>query len=381
MENHLETLKTATHKPMNEINYYGLQRMYKQHEDKIRNMLGPAFGKGQYIEGKQSDKLETSLADITNRKYSVLTGSATDALFIALKSAGIKKGDEVLIPAISYISSATAITRTCAKPVFVDVHPGDALMNIEDAESKITSATKAILFVDLYGNLPDASALEEFARKHHLLLIEDAAQSIGSLRDNRSAGSIGDISVFSFDPSKPVGAFGTGGAILTDKREITDFCRGARQNGKNPNTGIYDQFGINSRMSEFQAALVNWQLETLKEQLAIRRNLAEQYKKALASLPVKFIIEQQFSNSGNFHKFIISLKYRDTVKKHLQQHGIQSRIHYENCLYQHPVLQKYKTSCPEAEKLTSQVLSLPFYPELEENEIAYICETLNSILI
>jgi dTDP-4-amino-4,6-dideoxygalactose transaminase len=356
------------------IFYYNLDRFFNIHRKTISDIFTDAMKDGQYLQGNETNELEKKLAGFTNRNHTITCGSGTDALFFALKSLAINGDDEILVPAFSFISTATAITRAGATPIFTDLDPGNGLMDLNDAKHKITSKTKAILFVDLYGNMPDGNTLETFAKTHKLYLIEDAAQAIGSERDGKKAGSLGDISIFSFDPTKPIHAFGTGGAILTDDKKIADYCKAARQNGKNPKTGQYDQFGINSRISESQTALIHWQLKTIDSQLSKRKTLANHYKSKLKNLPLETMVSEQFHYTGNFHKFVIQTKHRDVLKQLLAKHGIETRIHYGKCLYEHRVLSDYHSHCPNAETLANEVLSLPFYPELSIAEIDYICE-------
>lgn len=357
---------------MDKIKYYGLDRLINNNRDEILKAISTSFFEGILIDGEFTLELENKLADYCNRKYAVSLNSGTDALFFALLALGIKKGDEVLVPAISFIATATSVTRVGATPVYVDVNPENSLIDLNDAERKITDKTKALLYVDLYGNLPEFVEIENFTSKYNLHLIEDAAQSFGSNRNERIAGSMGDISILSFDPTKPIGAFGTGGAILTNNEILADYCRSARQNGKNVKNGKYDQFGINSRMSESQASLILWQLEKFNEQLAIRHFLSEHYLGGLKDLPIKIMVKEQKNYIGNFHKFVIQLNERESLKIFLKNHEIETRVHYQECLYEHPVLNIPVKPCNNAVKLTREVLSLPFYPELTISEIDYI---------
>jgi len=362
-----------------EIPFYGLSRFYQRNSTEFVQLFEEAFSGGQFVDGRQTNQLESCLALYTGRNYAVSTASGTDALFFALLAAELDNSCEVLVPALSFIASATAITRCGATPVFVDVLPGNALMDIEDARRKVSSKTKAIVFVDLYGNMPDFKQIEDFALEHGLVLIEDAAQALGSQREGRCAGSLGEISILSFDPSKPIGAFGTGGAVLTNNRDIAQRCLQMRQNGKNPATSNYDGFGINSRMSEFQAAVVNFQMEQYNEILTIRREKANRYSNNLKRTDIKILVCDQFSYLGNFHKFVLHLNERNRLKEFLNAHGVQTMIHYEQCLYEHKVLSRFATSsCPNATILSNTVLSIPFYPELEDQEIDFVSHLLNS---
>lgn len=360
-----------------DIPFYNLDQFYSKLETSIIAVMENSLKDGYFLDGNETDNLEKELKLICKRKYATITGSGSDAIFLALKALDIKAKDEVLVPAISFISTATSITRAGAHPIFVDVKADNVLIDLNDAASKITPATKAIMIVDLYGNMPDVKAIEDFANTHNLILVEDAAQALGSEIHGKPAGCIGDISILSFDPSKPIGAFGTGGAVLTDKPEYAHFCYAARQNGKNPDTGEYDQFGINSRMSETQAALVNWQLESFENTLKIRQQKAKYLIEQLKNLPLQILVNEQTQYSGNFHKIVIACKNRDDLMRYLNKNNIETRVHYRECLYQHPVL-KESSCCLNAEILTQKLLTLPFYPELETEDIDYISQTMHN---
>jgi UDP-2-acetamido-2-deoxy-ribo-hexuluronate aminotransferase len=355
--------------------------MLKKLNSKLTELISDSLEEGNCIDGINTIQLDNDLKVFSNRKNAICVGSGTDALFFALKALNIGNNDEVLVPALSFIATATSVTRIGAKPVFVDINPDNALMDLKDAETKVTSKTKAVLFVDLYGNLPDFDVVEKFAKSHNLFLIEDAAQAFGCERNSRKAGSMGDVSIFSFDPTKPVSAFGTGGAVLTDNEDIAKFCRAARQNGKNPATGEYDLFGINSRISELQAALLNWQLETFDTTLKIRQQKAKYLLDKLKALPLQILVNEQIHYSGNFHKMVIACENRNELQEYLNERNIETRIHYKECLYQHPVLKEFKSDCPNAEMLTHKLLTLPFYPEIEMDEIKYLCKSIVSFLL
>lgn len=362
------------------IPFYGIDRFYKRNSQKIDALVKKVLKTGILIDGHETKTLEKELAEYCGRQFCTMNSSGTDSLFFAFKALGINKNDEILVPAISFIASATAISRAGGIPVFVDVNTTNALMDLADAEKKLSSKTKAILFVDLFGNMPHVDLIEAFAKKHHLFLIEDAAQSIGSGTNNRKAGSMGDVSIFSFDPSKPVSAFGTGGAVLCNNSGLINKCVAYRQNGKNPGNALYDSFGINSHVSEIQSALINLQLMMFEQELLKRKHLANMYLDLLHNWPLDILVNDQFNSKGNFHKFVIKTNLRNELKKFLSDKGIETRIHYDNCLYDYPVLNKYKNYCPNAEALKTQVLSLPFYTDLKESEITFICRQIKTFV-
>ncbi len=361
---------------MKTIKYYGLKRLFEKNADEMLTEIKTSFIDGIFIDGALSLKFENKLAGYCNREYAISVGSGTDALFLSLLALGIKKGDEILVPALTFIATATSITRVGATPIFVDVCTNNALIDLEDAKNKITNKTKALIYVDLYGNLPQIEEVENFAKHNKLQLVEDAAQSFGSNKNERVAGSMGDISILSFDPSKPIGAFGTGGAVLTNNKEFADYCYSARQNGKNIRNGEYNQFGINSRISEMQASLLLWQLDNFQAQLNIRKQLSIHYYNGLSNLPIKILVKEQFDYIGNFHKFVIQLEDRDKLKIFLKNRGIETRVHYDKSIYEHPVFEKPSKLCINSEQLSQEVLSLPFYPELNIEEIDYIIDSI-----
>lgn len=358
------------------ISFNGLDRFYNINREKILQITHEAFTHGRFIDGPRTSTLEKNLANLSQRKHAVCTGSGTDALFFALKACQIGCSDEVLVPAISYVATAGAVLCVGAIPLFVDVNPNNGIVDLNDARLKITTKTRAIIVVNLYGNMPNTEELDLFVDEHQLILIEDAAQAIGSERNGYKAGSLGKVSIFSFDPTKPIGAFGTGGAILTNNEAIAHSCRKYRNNGKNSETGDFDSFGINSRMSEMQAGLVNWQLEELGANIAQRQIYAHIYFNELSKCSDRISFISDNTHINNFHKFVIATERRNNLIKFLFENGIECKIHYDTCLYRHAYLGKYASVCPSAEDLCNNVISLPLYNELQPDEIGYICNTV-----
>ncbi|MFH2095118.1 MAG: DegT/DnrJ/EryC1/StrS family aminotransferase, partial [Bacteroidota bacterium] len=323
-------------------------------------------------------KLEKHLAKRCKRKFAMMTSSCTDALYFSLKAAGVGKGDEIPVTSFSFISSASCILRTGAIPVFTDIDPVSYMMDLSSLEKYISPQTKAIVAVHLNGQTLPFDKLREFAAKHKLSIIEDAAQALGASWNGEPAGSAGKISCLSFDPTKIVGGYGTAGAVLTDNPEYAEKIRMLRYHGRN-NNREYETEGYNSHPSCWQAALIDMQLANLDQIISGRNRVAERYTKQLSAigkikLPVILPV-----NRHNFHKYIIRVEKRDDLKKHLTVHGIETMIHYPAPLSSQPVFKDFTSRFPlvNAEKAAKEVLSLPVYPELTDGEIDYICEKIN----
>ncbi|MCX7862509.1 MAG: DegT/DnrJ/EryC1/StrS family aminotransferase [Bacteroidales bacterium] len=361
------------------IPYYGLKRFYEQHAFVIQQLLHKSFSNGFFLDGKEIEEFEHAIAQYCHRKYAVSVGSCTDALYFSLLSLGIGKGDEVLLPSFSFISTLSAILRVGACPVFLDLQKNDFSISLNEIKQKRTSHTKALISVPLFGSTQDYSEIEQWCRENHIFFIEDAAQALGVNINNRPSGSWGNISCISFDPSKIIHAFGTGGVILTDDYSIYQYIKQLRYHGKKENNFIH--VGFNSRISTFQAKLLLWQLEHINSIINQRQSIAHKYIHELSSL--LFIELPKFSTnvSHTFHKFVIKSPFRDLLKKHLEANGIQVMVHYPKLLFDYSLINSYSFRAEQilhARQLTSEVLSLPLYPELTENEQLHICNCIKT---
>lgn len=365
---------------MEEIKFNNFSSFYKKNKEKLLNEIDMALESGEYIRGNITKKLEESLANICQRKYAVLTSSCTDALFFALKASGIKENDEVILPAMSYIASLSPILRCGATPVFVDICRDDLMINPISIEKAITDKTKAIVFVQLFGACADIETLQKIADKHKIILIEDAAQAIGSSFSGKPGGSFGDISCISFDPTKTISAYGTGGVLLTDSDYYYHQSLKLIHHGKN-NIGDFEILGYNSKISEINACLINFQLGFLNDLVNKNQELATHYIKLLANNPEISVVKPYKINESSFHKFVIISDHRDELQKYLHSHSIQTRKHYDPLLYEHKLLKDYKFikhNTLVAAELKHKVLSLPIYPELSFTQIEYICNCINN---
>lgn len=364
---------------MKKIPFNNFNSFYLKNKIEIIEIAEKTLSSGKYIRDINVEQLENKLATICKRNYAVSTSSCTDALFLALKVAGIKTGDEVILPTFSYIASLSPILMCNAVPVFADIHSDNLMLDCDKLENLITEKTKAVVFVQLFGSCIDFIKLKALAKKHDLILIEDAAQAIGSKINDQPGASFGDLSCVSFDPTKIVNAFGTGGAILTDNEEYYKNIIKLIHHGRNEHDE-YEILGYNSKIPAFNAALINLQLEKLEDTIVLMKENANKYFERLAKIKQIKCICPTENISSTFHKFIIIADERDALKKHLEICGIETRIHYSPLLHEQKLLKNYpfiKHDFSIANSLKTKVLSLPIYPDLGNDNIDYICNCIN----
>lgn len=359
------------------IPYYGLKRFFEQHKSTIHLLIDEIWSDGFFLDSPEIELLEQNLAKLCQRKHAVVVNSCTDALYFSLRALGIGKDNEVLLPSFSFIATLSAVLRTEATPVFLDIKYNDYSLLLEEIRQKKTDKTKALIIVPLFGSTQDYSEIEQWCTRQGIFLIEDAAQALGVSINNRPSGSWGDVSCISFDPSKVVHAFGTGGVILTDDYNLYQRTKRMRYQGKQNNDFV--ELGFNSRMSTVQARLLNWQLEQLEQTIEKRQQLADIYFEELQNIPYIELPLMPLNVKQTFHKFVIKSPYRDLLKERLQQQGIQTMIHYSHLLFEYSLMQQrtyFAENIHQAKQLTKHVLSLPLYPELTDDEVRAVCKTI-----
>lgn len=361
--------------PFNRYNSF-----YLNNKETVLSIFDKVLSSGKYIRDENVLEFEQNVAKLCRRQYSITTNSCTDALFFALKSIGVEDNDEVIIPCFSFIASLDSILKCRAIPVFADVDIKNLMIDIKHVESLITEKTKAILFVQLNGFcLPNYKELKRLADNYNLKIIEDAAQALGAKIDGIPAGKFGDISCISFDPTKIISAFGTGGIALTDDEQYYKKLKMLTNHGKNLN-GEVEILGYNSKLPSFNAALLNLQLSELEQNIIKRQNVANYYQKQLQKIKQVKVLENNSVNSiSNYHKFIIFAQNRDELMSFLDKKEIETKIHYPKLLNEYKLLIDYKFikhSLYNAENIKKEVLSLPIYPNLTFEEIDYICAAI-----
>tara|TARA_B100001027_G_scaffold216255_2_gene192090 strand:+ start:1312 stop:2409 length:1098 start_codon:yes stop_codon:yes gene_type:complete len=330
---------------------------------------------GIFLMGKELNSLENKIAKKFNRKYCVGTGSGTDALYLALRALSLKKGDEIITTPLSWVSTSNAIVLNNTKPVFVDIKDD---LNIDESkiERKITKNTKAILFVNFTGNSCNFSKLSKIAKKYNLKLIEDAAQSYGSINNKVKSGSMGDISCFSMNPMKVLPSLGEAGMILTNNKKYYEKIKILRYVGTvNKNNCIYPS--LNFKMDTLQAAFINENLKYVQKKIKKRNNIAKIYINNLT----KKIITPKIENNKlhSFYSFTILVNNRDQLMNYLKGKGIETKIQHSPLIpHQSAFLKYYKKDIPNAEKIVKKILCIPIRDDLNQKNIKYIINSINN---
>lgn len=328
--------------------------------------------------GENVYHLERDFAEMCHAKYGVGVGSGTEALFLALTACGIGVGDEVITVPNTFFATVEAIVLTGARPVFVDIDPGTYTMDPSQIEDVVGPRTKAVIPVHLYGQPADMGPIKRVASKYGLKIIEDACQAHGATYDDRRTGSLGDVAAFSFYYSKNLGAYGEGGIITTKNRAIATHMQMLRNHGSSQRY-YHTYYGTNSRLDEIQAAILRVKLPYLEQWSTRRRALALEYSQRLKDIPeVQTPVEREGS-SHVYHLYVIQVPDRDDLQAWLKRHGVQTGIHYPVPIHLQPACAHMgysEGSFPVAEAAADRILSLPIYPELAIEDVAYICQTI-----
>ncbi|MGL5808045.1 MAG: DegT/DnrJ/EryC1/StrS family aminotransferase [Xenococcaceae cyanobacterium] len=364
---------------LSQIPFGNLKRQYEQLQEQIDTVTREVYQSGWFILGKQVEKFEANFAAYCGAKYSVGVGSGTEALHLALIACGIECGDEVITVANTCVPTISAISLAGAIPVFVDLNDKTFTIDPSQIEERITSKTKAIIPVHLYGQCADMNPILEIADRHGLAIVEDCAQASGSLYNGRMAGTIGHAGAFSFYPSKNLGAFGDGGMVTTNDEQIAQKLVKLRNYGQEKRY-YHSIKGFNSRLDELQAAILNVKLPYLNAWNQRRREIARRYNEAFGQVqgiaPTSFICPQEALERFHiYHLYVVRVTQRDRFQSLLQEKGIGTIIHYpipvhlQESYSEHRSQSKY---LPVTEKLAGEIVSLPLYPELTDEEVDYI---------
>jgi UDP-2-acetamido-2-deoxy-ribo-hexuluronate aminotransferase len=340
-----------------------------------------AFINGPYVQNFQAD-----LEEYLDVKHVIPCGNGTDALQIALMALGLKPGDEVIAPAFTFLASVEVIAVLGLTPVIVDVDERTFNMDIGQLEAAVGPNTKAIMPVHLFGQCADMDALQSFAQKHNLFIIEDNAQSVGAeYVDNsgvrRKSGCMGDFGCLSFYPSKNLGAYGDGGAIMTNNAKLAELARSVSNHGMSKKRYCHDRVGINSRLDSLQAAVLSIKLRHLDEYAQARQQAAAFYDTHLGAIEGVRIPVRSAQSTHIFHQYTIqvSAEQRDALKAHLSDLGIPSMIYYPVPVQDQEAfasLIRTPVSLDTTVKLSGTVLSLPMHTELDEEQLGYICTAI-----
>ena len=365
------------------IKFLDLQKINDKYSSEFNVVFESVIKSGWYIIGKEVEKFENEFATYCGTKYCIGVANGLDALILiieAYKQLGLmKEGDEIIVPSNTYIASILAISKAGLVPVLVEPDPKTFLIDPTKIEEKISSKTKAVLPVHLYGRLCDIDAIKEIADKYNLKIIEDSAQSHGAISNGKRSGNLGDASGFSFYPGKNLGAIGDAGAITTNDSALAETLKALRNYGSHKKyENLYQ--GINSRLDELQAGLLSVKLKYLDEETNIRRNIAERYNKEISN--PKIILPQLPSdrNEHAWHLYVIEVNEREIVQQYLAEMGVQTLIHYPIPPHKQQAYKEWNNlSFPISEKMHKEVLSLPISPVMTFDDVTKVIEAVNTI--
>ncbi len=368
------------------VPFLNLRAQYAALREEIRAALDEVLTSQKFILGPQGEVFEREIASYCDTRHAVGLANGTDALTIALAACGIGAGDEVIVPAFTFVATATAVVRLGARPVFADIDP--TTFNLDPAEIEIrrTTQTKAVMPVHLYGQPAKMDAIGELAARHGLVVIEDNAQAIGARYRGRRTGSLGSAAGISFYPTKNLGAYGDGGMLVTNSDELAAKARRLRDHGQ---SGKYvsAEPGWNSRLDELQAAVLRVKLRRLDEWTDARRAHARHYDELLTGLPGLSLPAPAPHTEHVYHLYTVRIEggagRRDRVQQQLAEHGVSSGVYYPTPLPFQPIfagLGHRPGDFPAAEQAAAQVLSLPLFAEITAGQIERVAEALGAAL-
>lgn len=360
------------------VPFVRLDRAYEKHKEEYDKVTLEVMASGHYVLGPRLLQFESAFASFLGIDHCIGVGSGLDALKLALLALGIGAGDEVLVPANTFIASALAIRETGARPVLVEP---DAFYNMdpEQVRERITPKTKALLVVHLYGQSARMEELLKIARTHGLFVVEDCAQSHGALVGAAFTGTLGDVGCFSFYPTKGIGAFGDGGAVVCRDEALARRIRMLRNYGS-LNKYEYPTMGINSRLDELQAGLLSVRLAHFAEELTERRKRVQGYLKDITN-PLVVLPKVRPGGDSVWHLFVVQVDHRVAFVRFLQERGIQTGIHYPEPLHLIPALSwmgYQEGDYPIAEGYSHRVVSLPLYSGMTQEELDYVVGCINA---
>jgi len=352
---------------------------FQRYQDEIETAVLKVLRSNRYILGEEVNALEREFADFIGAAEAIGVANGTDALELAIRALEIGPGDEVITVSHTAVATVAAIEAAGATPVLVDIDPIFYTLNPLQLKEVLTSKTKAVVAVHIYGQAADLDAIGQFCAENKLFLIEDVSQAHGGKWKNKRLGGIGHIGCFSCYPTKNLGAIGDAGLITTNDSRLAKKLRMLREYGWQ-NRYISDLVGRNSRLDELQAAILRIKLRHLDEDNAKRQQLANQYSMLLAGMPI-FLPASRQSSEQVYHLYVIRTTNRPELMQHLQSHGIQAGIHYPTPVHLQPAYKfRVRTAANMGitEKIADEVLSLPMYPEILSKDLARVIEVVNS---
>lgn len=356
---------------------FELTRQNRRLWPELQGAIKKVIDSGVFIMGDEVRLIENQIAEMIGVSFGIGVANGSDALHLSVQACGIGPGDEVITTPFTFVATAEAIVRHGATPVFADIDLGTYNISPESIAAAVTSRTKAIIVVHLYGNPVDMQPIMDIAEERDLLVIEDAAQAIGAEYNGKMAGSIGKVGCLSFFPTKNLGCFGDGGMILTDCEKLTSRLRILRLHGSDPKY-FHAELGCNSRLDTLQAAVLDVKLKYLDEWTQRRRQIASMYSNLLEDLPV--VLPKETDRGKHvYHQYTIRTAYRDELRSYLEANGIETGLYYPLALHMQKVfsyLGYEKGDFANSELASREVLSLPMFPEIKDREVEYVCDKI-----
>ena len=359
------------------IPFFDLRAVNERHRAAIDRAIAAVLDSGQTILGPRTAAFEREFARFCGTRNAVGVGNGLDALSLILRAFDLGPGDDVIVPANTFIATVLAVSANGCTPVLADPDPTSMLLDPAAVESLITPRTRAIIAVHLYGRLCDMDALSGIAARHGLRLIEDAAQAHGAQRGGRRAGALGDAAGFSFYPTKNLGCLGDGGAVTTDDDALAEKIRMLRNYGS-AHKNVHELPGVNSRLDEIQAAVLGAKLPHVDEENARRRDIAVYYDEQLGATGL--ILPEVGTGDHVFHLYVVRTPERDRVRSEISAAGVQSAIHYPTPPHLQSAYRGLASGpLPNAEQLAGEVLSIPLHPAMSDSQVERVAEVLRGV--
>ncbi len=348
-------------------------------KEKIDAGIQKVLSHGKYILGPEVSELEEKLAAFTGTKYCITCANGTDALQIAQMAFGIGPGDEVITPGFTYIATAETVAVLGATPIYVDIDPQTYNLDVDQLEAAITSRTKAIIGVSLYGQCADFDAINAIAAKYNIPVIEDAAQSFGASYKDKKSCNLTTVACTSFFPSKPLGCYGDGGAIFTNDEALATVIRQIARHGQDRRYH-HIRVGVNSRLDTLQAAILLPKLEILDDEMQARQRVAETYSQLFTEAGIITIPFIEAHNQSAWAQYTIQVDNRDEIQAKLKEQGIPTAVHYPIPLNKQPAVADANAVLPVGDAVAERVMSLPMHPYLEDQQNV-IVRVLEQVII
>jgi dTDP-4-amino-4,6-dideoxygalactose transaminase len=370
---------SATYEPIPQLD---LAAQYAVIAGEIREAIDRVLASQHFVLGGEGAALEQEIARLCDVQHGIALASGTDALILALRACGVHAGDEVILPPFTFVATGSAVSALGAKPVFADINPSTYNIDPAELQRRVTSRTRAIVVVHLYGLAADMDPIVAIAKARNLPLIEDNAQAIGAAYKGRPTGSIGDAACLSFYPTKNLGAYGDAGMVVTNSAELAARIRTLRNHGQTEKY-VSSEPGWNSRLDELQAAILRVKLRHLPEWQHARRSHAAEYTRRLSQIPGVMPPIAPEGYDHVFHQYTIRVEKRDELHRALCERKIGSAVYYPVPLHLQPIyasLGHKAGDFPHSERAAKEVLSLPMYPELRAEQVARITDAISDFL-